>query len=156
MDPASIATILGLAKSGIDTLGSATDLLKKIKQEDRSDREHRAQIVELLEQLLDAKEAQIEVRQKLLELQEEIKASEDFSQIRSNYLPRQTEQKGWVLSLRGNLTDSGLYSDICPTCADIRHQIVPLQPDGLDLKCPECGAEIGDKPMSMGSLSGQY
>ena len=146
MDPASIAAILGLAKTSVDTLGTITDVVRKLKKEDTSSDEYREEIIKLYEQLLDAKEAQIQVRQQLSDLQEIAEKENKFQEIRARYKPLKLDMGGIVLSLKEEDESGELYDRICPVCAEERHMIIPVQGEsGTVLSCVACKTQFKNK-----------
>jgi hypothetical protein len=150
MDPTAIATIIGLAKTSVDTIGTITDVVKQLKKEDTSAVEYRAQIIKLYEQLLDAKEAQNEMRRQLVELHDAAEKDSEFLRIRALYRPITLEMGGVVLGLKEHDKSGELYERICPVCADARQQIVPVQGDnGTMLTCLSCKSQFKNRALSV-------
>lgn len=150
LEIATITSVLGLVGNGIKTIDSAKALFDSIarKAEDGDVQALKLQFAELVNQLLEAKTAQLEAQNALLDMRSKIERENEFQQKLNLYEPKALPHGGQILVLKMDARTSGAFPRICPHCLATTNTFAPLQGryNSYELKCNSCGGEYPNQP----------
>lgn len=143
-----IAGILSLVGAATSSIVSATEAGKNLKQLFRRPEVDVAAskelVLELLDKLIDAKEAQMQIQDLVLALQGELKQRDQFEAELARYTLSDTGRGAAVYRLKSDDDRGEPAHSICPRCVAKGEKSI-LQPS-LDrhhcLYCPSCKAEF--------------
>lgn len=145
-----IRSAIGLAKDGISVLDTARGTAKKAIElfkkspTDAAAIEFGMTINELLGQLMDARQAQLEILHRLNELEGAVIAMNKFDDERQRYEPIITPGGSMVLSLKPGDPKGEPPHFLCPNCFEHGKKGI-LQPRGRSTvrrECHGCGKEF--------------
>jgi hypothetical protein len=141
---ADIGTIVSLVASGTGSLLSATEIGKNLKEVFRRPEvdltASKQLVLDLLDELLDAKRAHMQIEEAVMELQRELKDRDQFEAELARYALTDTGRGALVLSLKSDDPKGEPSHSICPGCAGKRKKsILQPAPDNRNfLVCPSC------------------
>ena len=143
-----IATVIGLTGTAAQTVLTATEIGKNLKQVFRGAEVDVAGgkqlVLELLDKLIDAKAAQVEIHEAVLALQREIEQRDQFETDLSRYVLQDTGRGATVYRLKSDDSSGEPPHSICPACVANRKKAI-LQPAtgrANCLTCPVCNAHF--------------
>ena len=155
------SAILGLISSATSSLLGATQIGQNLKQTFSSPKpdivETKLLVVELLERLLKAYAAQMEIQQRIVELQAELEQRDAFAKDLARYELMDAGRGTAIYRLKPHDRSGEPAHGICPTCVANRKKSV-LQPAPENLNfwgCFICGARfLRDNPQGSGIIVG--
>ncbi len=143
-----ISTLLGYVGTATSSIVGATEAGKNLKQLfGRSEVDVTASkqlVLDLLDKLIDAKSAQMEIQEGVLALQRELQQRDQFEADLVRYELRDTGRGAMVYRLKSDHSGGQPEHSICPACVAKRVKSI-LQPatGRLNcLQCPICRAEF--------------
>jgi len=144
LELATIGTIIGLTKAGLEATSQATELVKRFRAEssgkDVSDAELKDLAVSLAEQLMQSRMDQLEVQNQLLELQAGLQKEDTLAATKALYKSTALPAGGVIYQLRER-DETGRYSEsVCPTCVEKEGIFLGLQRLNRIYKCNSCGS----------------
>ena len=156
MDIAAIAEIVGITNAGLTTLEKADGLLKKIRglpaKGGVDGVDANILVAELAEKLMEARMTQLQITNRLAELERDAIATDRFENLLARYATVRLPGGGIVLQLKPDHVGSEPTHEICPRCIEVRQRHF-LQPQGTLLNCPNCSATFQNgEPLQGGTI----
>ncbi|WP_323790097.1 hypothetical protein [Thalassovita sp.] len=95
-----------------------------------------------VDKLLEAKQAQMAMQDKILELENELKQRDRFQEEAKRYTLTKTDMGGFVYTLKPSEAGREPQHDLCASCfeRDIKSVLQPV--DFNTLECPRCKARV--------------
>jgi len=148
-----IASIVGLVGTATSSIVGATEAGKNLKdifgRPEVDIAASKQLVLDLLEKLIDAKQAQMEIRDLVMTLQSELKERDQFETDLARYSLTKTDRGATVYRLKEGDPSGEPIHHLCPYCAAKRTKSF-LQPAPHRANCLYCTPCKTDFPMSLG------
>lgn len=135
---------LGEGTTGLITSSAAAikGVLDLVRKPDPDLVEIKSLAGDAIDKVIEAKQAQMAMQDKILELENELKKRDRFQMEAQRYTLTKTDMGGFVYALKPSEAGSEPMHDLCATCFDSEIKSV-LQPvDFNTLECPRCKARV--------------
>lgn len=144
----TISTIVDLVTTATGSIVGATEAGKNLKEifarPEVDVTASKQLILELLDKLISAKMAQMDIQESVLALQRELKARDDFEANLARYVLENTGRGATIYTLKAEHHGGEKPHSVCPSCVVDRKKSI-LQPAigrSNCLYCPICKAEF--------------
>jgi len=133
--------------------GLAKSIGERISGNSKADKELRADVMKLIDEAIEFKEARLAMIERLMELEQLAKQEQAFENTLKLYAPTTLNGGGVVLRLRSQDNARDHFETVCPVCVQDRKKYVPIQPSGRLLECPSCNAQFENEKSSTGAMT---
>ncbi|MCC5965527.1 MAG: hypothetical protein JJU24_05260 [Natronohydrobacter sp.] len=141
-----IETALDLGTKAGGTLGATATGLRAVldlaKRPDADLTEIKTRLVDLIDQLIQAKEAQMMTQNALLELQQEQARDQRFADEAARYTLSETDMGGLVYALKPDHKNGEPRHCLCANCFEQRQKSILQRVAHNTLGCPRCKAQV--------------
>lgn len=146
IDIAIISDLVGLASGSASTLKTSAETYLSLKNsgKDQDADTLKKLLSDLTGELFEARSVALEIQTKLMELQNELQAAEQFEEKLAHYEIRETDEGGQFYRLKEADPGGLLATNVCATCVVTKRLLIPLQRSGAIHTCPSCKSESID------------